>query len=118
MKARHIYRKTLLAAAIGAALATSATLAPTITRAQSADATLRGRAPANADITAKNLATGATRRTKASADGLYTIPGLQPGSYQIDAGPGTEQTVTVTVASIATVDLGSAAPAEEAAEIT
>ena len=110
MKARHTYQKTILAAAIAAALA-GGTGAPRVSWAQTADATLRGKAAANADVEAKNIATGVTRRTKAADDGSYTIPGLQPGTYAIDAGPGTETTVTLTVASIATVDLAAGAGA-------
>lgn len=111
---KSCYQKTILAAAIGAAL-TTGSLMPTLTRAQTSDATLRGHAPANADVTAKNVATGSTRRTKSSPDGVYSLPGLQPGTYQIDAGPGTEKTVTVTVASVATVDLGAEATADATA---
>jgi outer membrane receptor protein involved in Fe transport len=109
MKTRLNYKKTLLAAAIAAALATGAGV-PSVSWAQTADATLRGNTAANADVTAKNVATGVTRRTKAAEDGSYTIPGLQPGTYRIDAGPGTETTVTLTVASTATVDLAAVAP--------
>ena len=110
MTTRQTGKKTLLAAAIAAALATGAG-APRLSWAQTADATLRGKAAANADVVAKNVATGVTRRTKAGEDGSYTIPGLQPGTYNIDAGPGTETTVTLTVASTATVDLEAAAVA-------
>jgi outer membrane receptor protein involved in Fe transport len=118
MKTRHIYKKTLLAAAIATALA-AGTGVPRVSWAQTADATLRGKAAANADVVAKNVATGATRRTKAAEDGSYTIPGLQPGTYRVDAGPGTETTVTVTVASVATVDLRAAvAPEAPTEEIT
>ena len=80
--------------------------APDIVLAQSADATLRGKAPAEQlDVTAKNVATGTTRRTQAGADGSYTLAGLPPGTYRVDAGAGTEQVVTLTVASTATLDL-------------
>ena len=116
MRIRNSYQKTLLAAAIAATLATGAGM-PTCVHAQTADATLRGKAPAGTDVVAKNLATGVTRRTKAAADGSYTLPGLQPGSYSVEAGPGTETTVTLVVASTATLDLGAAtetgAPLEE-----
>jgi outer membrane receptor protein involved in Fe transport len=103
------FPRSILGAAIAAVLA-----APTMVQAQSADATLRGRAPANSDITAKNVATGSTRRAKANADGNYTLSGLPPGTYRVDAGAGTEQVVTLTVASTATLDLeaGSAEPGE------
>jgi outer membrane receptor protein involved in Fe transport len=99
--------RSLVAAAVAAALAV-----PTVSWTQTADATLRGNAAANSEITAKNVATGITRRTKAGADGSYTLLGLPPGTYRVDAGPGTETTVTLTVASTATLDLKEgAAPA-------
>jgi len=96
----------MLAAAVAAALAS-----PGIVWAQAADATLRGKAPANSDITARNVATGATRRTHVSADGSYTLAGLQPGTWRVDAGPGTEQVVTLNVATTVTLDLGAGAGA-------
>jgi outer membrane receptor protein involved in Fe transport len=100
----HPFRsRTLLAAAVAAALA-----APTAGWTQSADATLRGTATANADVTAKNLATGAVRRTKAAADGIYVLVGLPPGTYRVDAGPGTEKTVTLSVASTSTLNFAVA----------
>ena len=120
MGTRLGYKKTLLASAIAATLAAGAGL-PSISWAQTADATLRGTAAANAEVIVRNLATGVTRRTKAAEDGSYTIPGLQPGTYSVDAGPGTATTVTLTVASTATLDLaaGTAEAAPGAlAEIT
>src|SRR5688572_20813833 len=104
------FPRTILGAAIASVLAV-----PGVVWAQSADATLRGTAPANSDVTARNVATGITRRTKANAGGTYTLAGLPPGTYRIDAGPGTETVVTLTVASTATLDLvaGEAAPSEE-----
>ena len=100
----NYFPRSLIGAAIASILA-----APTVTWAQSADATLRGSAPANADITAKNVNTGVTRRTKSSAEGSYTLAGMPPGTYRVDAGPGTEQVVTLTVASTATLDLAPSA---------
>jgi hypothetical protein len=98
------FPRSLLGAAVAALLA-----APSISWSQSADATLRGSAPADTDVTAKNVATGTTRRTKAGADGSYTLAGLPPGTYRVDAGPGTETVVTLSVASTATLDLGASA---------
>ena len=103
------FPRSILGAAIAAILA-----APSVTLAQSADATLRGKAPADTDVTAKNVATGATRRTHSGSDGSYTLPGLPPGTYRVDAGSGTEQVVTLTVASTATLDLTSGGEVAEA----
>ena len=105
------FPRTILGAAIAAVLA-----APVVTWAQSADAALRGKAPANTAVTAKNVATGATRRTQANAEGFYMLPGLPPGTYRVDAGPGTETTVTVSVASTATLDLVASSGAVESPE--
>jgi len=101
--------RSLIAAAVATALA-----GPAMVWAQTSDATLRGSAPANSDITATNMATGATRRTKASAEGSYVLVGLQPGTYRINAGPGTETVVTVSVATTSTLNLQAAAATEEA----
>jgi outer membrane receptor protein involved in Fe transport len=82
--------------------------------AQSANATLRGHAPAGAQVTATNTATGLTRKVSASGDGSYALVGLPPGTYRVDAGPGTEQTVTLAVATSVSLDLAAAAPSGEA----
>ncbi|MEO6690347.1 MAG: carboxypeptidase-like regulatory domain-containing protein, partial [Dokdonella sp.] len=108
MKRQLLMRKKLLVSLITAAIASGA-LGPSMVWAQSADATLRGKAPASSVVTAKNIATGGTRRTNASADGSFVLVGLPPGTYQVDAGPGTEKTVTLTVASTASIDLEAAA---------
>jgi outer membrane receptor protein involved in Fe transport len=99
---RKAFRRSLIATAVAAALA-----GPTIGWAQTADATLTGRVAPDSEVTARNVATGATRRTKASAQGTYTLVGLPPGTYRVDAGPGTETAVTLTVASTATLDLAA-----------
>ena len=100
---------------LGAAIA--AVLAPVVVQAQSADATLRGKAPADTDVIARNVSTGLTRRAHTSADGYYTIAGLPPGTYQVEAG-GVQQTVTLSVATTSTLDLGGEAVAEVAAPTT
>src|SRR5688572_11035348 len=83
----------VLPVAVGVMLA-----CPAVTVAQTADATLRGTAPANATVIARNVATGITRRTQATADGSYTLAGLPPGTYRVEAGAGTETLVTLSVA--------------------
>jgi outer membrane receptor protein involved in Fe transport len=96
-------RKRLIGLFVASAIG-STVCAPGIVWAQSAEATLRGQAPPNATITAKNVASGAVRTTTASADGSYTLAGLPPGRYHVDAGPGTEQEVTLSVSSTSTFD--------------
>lgn len=107
----NIFKRTLLSTAVTAAL-----IAPSAGWSQSADATLRGTAAANSDVTARNVATGATRRSKANASGTYTIAGLPPGTYRVDAGPGTETVVTLSVASTAFLDLAETAAVSSATE--
>lgn len=114
MKASMHLKKKLLVSVIAAAVATA--IAPTMVMAQSANATLRGKATPGANVTVFNPQTGLTRHATAGADGSYTINGLPPASYQVDAGPGTEQNVTLTVASTATLNL--AAPAGQGAAAT
>src|SRR5690348_12721139 len=97
-------KKTLLASLIASSVVALAA-APSLVWAQTSTATLRGSGPANTDVTARNVATGAVRRTRTAADGSYAIVGLPPGTYQIDAGPGTARTVTLTVASTSTLNL-------------
>ncbi|HEY0198644.1 MAG TPA: TonB-dependent receptor [Rhodanobacter sp.] len=110
MKSPTRFKKKLLAGLIAASVISVAT-APSMSWAASSDANLRGKAAPNAVVTAKEISTGATRRTTAGADGSYALVGLPPGTYQVDGGAGTERTVTLTVASTASLDLTSAAPA-------
>ncbi|MDE2307116.1 MAG: TonB-dependent receptor, partial [Xanthomonadaceae bacterium] len=104
MKTSLLFRKKLLASLVAASFVAIAS-APGISIAASSDATLRGHAAANAVVTAREVATGAVRRTRADSDGSYALVGLPPGTYQVDAGSGTQHTVTLTVASTATLDL-------------
>ncbi|HEX5488347.1 MAG TPA: TonB-dependent receptor [Rhodanobacteraceae bacterium] len=108
MKRQTKLRKKLLAALIASGVASTLGL-PTMVWAQSANANLRGTAPPNAQVTARNAATGEVRSTTASGSGSYVLIGLQPGTWRVDAGPGTEQTVTLSVASTATLNLSAAA---------
>jgi len=94
---------------------------PAISWAQTSDATIRGQGPADTDVVAKNTATGATRKTHTDKNGTFALVGLPPGTYQVDAGPGTARTVTVTVASTFTLNLtaqqaAAATPAEANAQ--
>ncbi len=114
-KSRSLQHKLVastLATAISGILAQSAF-------SQSADAALRGRATANTEITAKNTATGLVRHVKVGADGSYSVIGLPPGTYLVETSDGTKRTVTLTVASIATLDLvATAVPEVGLEEIT
>ena len=112
MKAGHNYKKLVLARFIAASITATAAL-PMLSYAQTSDANLRGMAAPNTMVTAKNVATGYTRVTKSGADGSYALVGLQPGTYQVDAGQGATQTVKLTVASTATLNL-TAAPTSAA----
>ena len=104
-----LLKTRLLASLIGIAVGGGALL-PSLAWAQTADATLRGKAAPEMQITAKNVATGAVRHTNSAADGSYALVGLPPGTYTVDAGPGTAQTITLSVASTATLDFTGAAP--------
>lgn len=102
-------QRKLLVCALAAGLCATVPVA----FAQSTNATLRGRGTAGAEVTATNTATGLVRRTLVTTDGSYTLAGLPPGNYRVDAGAGTEKTVTLAVASTATLNFaaGAAAPA-------
>jgi len=89
-----------VAAAVAAAL-----MAPSVVLAQTADATLAGYATPNATVTVHNTATGLTRHGTAGGDGHYVIPGLPPGEYTVSFGTGTEQPVTLQVASTTQLNL-------------
>ena len=102
----------MLARWIAASIAAAAL--PTMSFAQSSDANLRGTAAPNTTVSAKNVATGYTRTTTSGKDGSYALVSLPPGIYRVDAGPGTEHTVTLTVASTSTLNLAAAAPAANA----
>lgn len=97
-------QRTVLATALTGCLAVAASNA----YAQSANATLRGQvagASEGTTVTATNVADGSVRRGTTNADGSYTIVGLAPGVYTVEAGPGSAQTVRLTVASTATLNL-------------
>ncbi|WP_369941467.1 TonB-dependent receptor domain-containing protein [Xanthomonas medicagonis] len=75
--------------------------------AQSSTATLRGQvasAQAGTEVTVTNIATGSVRRAPVGANGNYTVVGLPPGTYKVEAN-GVTKTVTLQVASSSTLDL-------------
>src|SRR5438309_10459265 len=104
MKKQVRGRRSLIASSVASAIASTAA-GPGMVWAQESGATLQGKTDANAEVTAKNVDTGLTRKTKADPDGIYTIVGLPAGTYSVDAGPGTEQTVTLSVATTEVLDL-------------
>jgi outer membrane receptor protein involved in Fe transport len=94
-----------LATAISAILMSSAL--PQQAAAQSANAALRGKAPASTEVKATNTDTGLTRSVQSGSDGSYVLVGLPPGTYRVTGG-GTEYVVTLGVASTATLDFEAA----------
>ena len=109
--------KVLLARLIAASLTAILTL-PTMSFAQSSDANLRGTAAPNTTITVRNVATGYTRTTTSGKDGSYALVSLPPGTYEVDAGAGTQHTVTLSVASTATLNLAATTPATSLGGVT
>src|SRR5258706_12930634 len=109
MKKRYRNSKKKVYGSVFATALASTAFVPSIVWSQTADATLRGTAAANSQITAKYIATGATRRTTAGGDGTYTPAAPPPGTHPPDARPGTEQTVTLSRASTATLHLSAGA---------
>jgi outer membrane receptor protein involved in Fe transport len=100
--------RTPLLATLIAGMFTVTLAVPTISFAQTANATLQGQAAPGAQVTARNTATGQVRTTRANAQGRYILVSLPPGTWAVDAGPGTARTVTLSVASTATLDLAQA----------
>src|SRR5207302_7895310 len=88
MKKQFKGRRSLIASFVASTLA-SAAAGPGMVWAQESGATLQGKTDANAEVTAKNVETGLTRKTKAGSDGAYALVGLPAGTYKVDAGPGT-----------------------------
>ncbi|HEX5787564.1 MAG TPA: TonB-dependent receptor [Woeseiaceae bacterium] len=109
-------QRTLIATAVASCLMMGA---PSVL-AQSGNANLRGQVAAaseGAQVTATNVATGVTRTTETDANGRYTLVGLPPGTYIVESG-GARDTVTLTVASNATLDLEGAPAGAAIEEIT
>ena len=94
--------------------------------AQVATSTLRGTvyegqtAETGGTVTATEVSTGYVSRGRIGSDGAYVIPGLRPGTYTISVstadGQTAEETVTVSLGQVATLDLDVAAPAVASAD--
>ncbi len=115
MKHETALRTRLLAALITGAVAGTLAL-PSASVAQSANSTLQGSAPPNTEITARNSATGQVRVTQSNAEGRYTMISLPPGTWQVKAGRGPTQTITLAVASTSVLNLAKPSAAKPAAE--
>jgi Carboxypeptidase regulatory-like domain len=76
MKLRSVFVVVLLAAVNLAAQTFRGTILGTVTDPQ-------GAVLAGAKVTVKNVATGLERSTETSADGSYTLPELQIGTYTV-----------------------------------
>ena len=109
---QYLGAASALAVAISLAAAGGAT-------AQVASTTLRGTVyegpaiEAGGTITATDIATGYVSRGRIGADGDYVLSGLRPGTYRIAAtsadGQTAEDTVTLALGQVATLDLDVAA---------
>lgn len=111
VRARALLRAALLASAVSIAVPS---LAQTVT------ASIRGTVAhgANAQITAVDASSGATRHATADAQGAYTLPGLRPGTYDITfaaGGQSTKQQVTIGVGENSTLDVDVAPSPQTAA---
>ncbi|HKR37327.1 MAG TPA: carboxypeptidase-like regulatory domain-containing protein, partial [Steroidobacteraceae bacterium] len=117
------FDRRLLSTAVAACLLAAAPHA----LSQSVSATLRGQVSVGeqpvgaASVTATNTETGLSRRVQTEADGNYTLAGLPPGTYKVEAtGPtgATARLVTLQVGQTATLDMGLAAAAENIESVT
>ena len=107
-------QRTLIASAVASCLM----LAAPAVLAQSANSNLRGQvasATEGTEVVATNAATGVVRRTQTDADGSYVLVGLPPGTYIVAAGGATD-TVTLSVASNAVLNLEAGAGGGEPVE--
>ncbi|WP_292045769.1 MULTISPECIES: TonB-dependent receptor [unclassified Brevundimonas] len=109
-----------LALAAASALALSMAVAGGAS-AQNATTTLRGSvydgqtAEAGATVVATEVSTGYATRSRVGADGRYVLSGLRPGTYRVQVtsadGQTAEQTVTLSLGQVGTLNLDVAAAA-------
>jgi len=79
---KKLYR-SLIAQTVSATLAAALTVPTNQLGANRGCNIDRQGPPPEPKVTAHNVATGATRRTKANAEGSYTLVGLPPGTYLV-----------------------------------
>ncbi len=119
--------KYYLGAASALAVAVSLAAAGGVS-AQVSTSTLRGtiyEGPAvetGGTVTATEVSTGYVSRGRIGGDGGYVIPGLRPGTYNIVAttadGQTVQDTITVALGQVATLDMDVAAPMTSTTEVT
>ena len=90
-----VWRRGLIAAAVGMALAHGAVYA------QESAGSINGRAKAGATVSVTNPSIGITRTATARGDGGYQVPALPPGSYVVTVTnpDGSKDTRTIEVAA-------------------
>ena len=96
---------SLAAAGAASAQVASSTLRGTVYEGQAVETA--------GTVTATEVATGYVSRGRIGADGSYVIPGLRPGTYSISVstadGQSVEDTITISLGQVATLDLNVAA---------
>lgn len=116
-----------LALAAASALALSMAVAGGAS-AQNATTTLRGSvydgqtAEAGATVVATEVSTGYATRSRVGADGRYVLSGLRPGTYRVQVtsadGQTAEQTVTLSLGQVGTLNLDVAGGAAATGQAT
>lgn len=109
---RARFGRGISAAALAATLVISA---PAMAQINS---TLRGRvtgAQAGATVTATDVNTGQRISGRVNADGSYTIAGLRPGTYRVEATGLPAEQLVIPVGQVVTFDIGAAAPVADTA---
>lgn len=123
MKPQHQATRGFNRKILACALASCIVMATPQAYAQSTSATVRGQISADssptsgATVTATNVETGLSRSVQSSETGSYTIAGLPPGTYRIEATSGgqtSSQNLTLQVGQTVTMDLGTGGVAETA----
>jgi outer membrane receptor for ferrienterochelin and colicin len=97
-----------------------------VATAQSATSTLRGtvsdgQTAGTGTVTATEVATGYVTRGRIGENGQYVIPGLRPGTFRIQVttadGRTTEDTVTLALGQVGTLDLDVSSTGEAATNV-